>query len=90
MSLKDEIDGHTVLAGLLAHPAGHSMSPAMYNATFEKLGLNDAYLSFDVDAPELAHALQAMRSLHFWVVICRCRISKRPYRCWTNFRRPQN
>lgn len=65
MSLKDEIDGHTVLAGLLAHPAGHSMSPAMYNATFEKLGLNDAYLSFDVDAPELAHALQAMRSLHF-------------------------
>ncbi|EPC72491.1 shikimate 5-dehydrogenase [Lacticaseibacillus paracasei subsp. paracasei Lpp126] len=43
MSLKDEIDGHTVLAGLLAHPAGHSMSPAMYNATFEKLGLNDAY-----------------------------------------------
>ncbi|WKZ96609.1 shikimate dehydrogenase [Lacticaseibacillus paracasei] len=65
MSLKDEIDGHTVLAGLLAHPAGHSMSPAMYNATFEKLGLNDAYLSFDVDAPELAHALQAMRGLHF-------------------------
>ena len=34
MSLKDEIDGHTVLAGLLAHPAGHSMSPAMYNAAF--------------------------------------------------------
>lgn len=65
MSLKDEIDGHTALAGLFAHPAGHSLSPAMYNATFEKLGLNDAYLSFDVDAPELAHALQAMRSLHF-------------------------
>ena len=65
MAQKDEIDGHTVLAGLLAHPAGHSLLPAMYNATFEALGLNDVYLSFDVDVPELGHALQSMRSLHF-------------------------
>ena len=33
------IDGKTRLICLLGHPVAHSLSPAMHNAAFEKLGL---------------------------------------------------
>ena len=42
------IDGRTKLIGLLATPIGHSLSPAMHNMAFRQLGLNCAYMAFEV------------------------------------------
>ncbi|MEW6582956.1 MAG: shikimate dehydrogenase [Actinomycetota bacterium] len=45
------IDSHTRMTGILGWPVEHSLSPAMHNAAFTRLGLNWAYLAFPV-APE--------------------------------------
>ncbi|MCQ7013123.1 shikimate dehydrogenase, partial [Clostridioides difficile] len=58
------IDGHTTMLGLFGSPVGHSGSPAMYNYSFEKAGINDAYLAFDIQADEMASALTKMRVLN--------------------------
>lgn len=57
------IDGHTILIGLMAYPIRHSMSPTMHNTAFEALGLNYAYLAFDIDGPQLADGVKALRTL---------------------------
>ena len=57
------IDGHTILIGLMAYPIRHSMSPTMHNTAFEALGLNYAYLAFDIDRPQLADGVKALRTL---------------------------
>ena len=46
--MEHRIDGHTRLFCLIGSPVGHSGSPAMYNYSFDKLGLNNAYLAFDI------------------------------------------
>ncbi|WP_461214664.1 shikimate dehydrogenase [Lacticaseibacillus sp. GG6-2] len=58
------IDGHTRLYGLLAHPAAHSLSPAMHNLAFERCGINARYLAFDVTEATLPTAVAAIRDLH--------------------------
>ncbi len=52
----------TRLCGIIGKPVDHSMSPAIHNAAFEKLGLNYAYLAFNVD--DVEGALRGMRSLN--------------------------
>ena len=42
------IDGHTKMYCLIGSPVGHSGSPAMYNYSFDRLGINSAYLAYDV------------------------------------------
>lgn len=59
----ERIDGHTILIGLLATPIRHSMSPTMHNNAFAMLGLNYAYLAFEVGQKELPNAVQAIRTL---------------------------
>lgn len=59
----ERIDGHTILIGLMAHPIRHSMSPTMHNNAFAKLGLNFAYLAFEIDSDQLAAGVQAIRTL---------------------------
>ena len=40
--------------GILAHPAGHSLSPVMFGAAFEAVGLDDySYEVFDVEPADL-------------------------------------
>ncbi len=58
------IDGHTQLYGLLAHPAAHSLSPAMHNLAFERCGINARYLAFDVTEATLPSVVTAIRSMH--------------------------
>ena len=59
----ERIDGHTILIGLLATPIRHPMSPTMHNNAFAMLGLNYAYLAFEVGQQELPSAVQAIRTL---------------------------
>lgn len=59
----ERIDGHTLLIGLMAYPIRHSMSPTMHNNAFAKLGLNYAYLAFEIDNDKLEDAVQSIRTL---------------------------
>ncbi len=59
--MEKRITGHTRLLALIGSPVGHSGSPAMYNYSFEKLGLDYAYVAFDVKEQDVKQALDAMR-----------------------------
>lgn len=58
------INGKTQLIGLLATPIGHSLSPSMHNMAFKKLGLNYAYLAFEVGNDSLEDAIKGLRALN--------------------------
>ncbi len=62
--MEKRISGHTRLLALIGSPVGHSGSPAMYNYCFEKLGLDYAYVAFDVKEDGVKGALDAMRLFH--------------------------
>ena len=59
--MEKRITGHTGLLALIGSPVGHSASPLMYNYSFEKLGLDYAYVAFDVKEQDVKAALDAMR-----------------------------
>lgn len=58
-----KISGRTKLYGLFGSPVEHSKSPAMYNYCFEKWGLDNVYLAFDVPAEEAGKAIEAFRTM---------------------------
>lgn len=59
-----EISGHTQMLCLIGSPVSHSGSPAMYNYSFQKLGLDYAYLAFDVKEEQTEEAVRALRLLN--------------------------
>lgn len=59
--MKKKISGHTKLLALIGSPVEHSGSPAMYNYSFDKLGLDYTYVVFDVKEDGVKQALDAMR-----------------------------
>ena len=59
-----QIDSKTILTGLFASPSAHSVSPIIHNNSFEKLGLNYAYLSFEVNKDNLKDAVQSIKTLN--------------------------
>lgn len=61
--ITERLTGHTLLISLIATPIRHSMSPTMHNESFKKLGLDYAYLAFEVGNEELADAVQGIRAL---------------------------
>lgn len=62
--MEKRISGHTRLLALIGSPVEHSASPLMYNCSFEKLGLDYAYVAFDVKEQDVKAALDAMRLFH--------------------------
>ena len=59
--MAERITGHTELIGLMAYPIRHSSSPAMHNEAFAYLGLDYAYLAFEVDnSTELCGAVNTI------------------------------
>lgn len=55
------ITGSTGLIALLGSPVSHSKSPAMHNAAFAALGLDFAYLAFDIKESEIKEAIDGLR-----------------------------
>ncbi|WP_096201341.1 shikimate dehydrogenase [Bacillus sp. FJAT-45350] len=51
------------LFGLLGHPVGHSMSPAMHNDAFASLELSHFYHAFDVPEENLKTAVEGLKAL---------------------------
>ena len=61
--MNNMINATTILTGLLGHPVRHSISPRMHNEAFRLLGLDYAYLCFDVDETHLGEAVAELRAL---------------------------
>ncbi len=61
--MAERITGHTELIGLIATPIRHSKSPTMHNEAFAKLGLDYAYLAFEVGNEELEDAVKGLKAL---------------------------
>ena len=64
--MENRINGHTRLFCLIGSPVGHSGSPAMYNYSFERTGIDAAYLAFNIPleetekaAADCAHSLRS-------------------------------
>ncbi len=62
--MEKRITGHTEMIGLIATPIRHSKSPTMHNAAFQKLGLDYAYLAFEVGQNELEDTVKGFRALN--------------------------
>jgi shikimate dehydrogenase len=53
----------TRVVGIIGEPIRHSLSPAIHNAAFEALGLDWAYLAFEVGSDQVMAATEAVRAL---------------------------
>jgi shikimate dehydrogenase len=56
------ITGETKLAGVIATPIRHSISPLIHNAAFKELGINAVYLAFETKSEDFAKAIDAIRA----------------------------
>ena len=59
--MESRITGTTGLLALIGSPVSHSGSPAMYNYSFAKLGLDYVYVALDIKEDRVADAIAAMR-----------------------------
>lgn len=62
--MDNRITGHTKLYCLIGSPVGHSGSPAMYNYSFARTGVDAAYLAFDIPLELVQEGVDALKVLH--------------------------
>ena len=62
--METRISGHTRLFALIGSPVGHSGSPAMYNYSFARLGIDAAYLAFDIPVDKVGEGIAALKMLN--------------------------
>jgi shikimate dehydrogenase len=75
-----EIDARTKLCGVIGNPVEHSLSPAIHNAAFQKLGLNFVYLAFKVEDVEGAiRGIRALGNLRGFSVTIPHKVAVLPY-----------
>ena len=55
------IDAETRLYGVIGNPVRHSLSPVIHNGAFQRMGLNAAYLAFEVK--NLEEAVKGIKGL---------------------------
>lgn len=61
--MEKRITGYTTLIGLLATPIKHTNSPKMHNEAFSYLGLDYAYLAFEVGNDGLEDAVKGLKAM---------------------------
>lgn len=61
--MEKRITGYTTLIGLLATPIKHTSSPKMHNEAFSYLGLDYAYLAFEVGNDGLEDAVKGLKTI---------------------------
>lgn len=71
--MNKHINGNTRLAGVIGWPIEHSLSPAMHNAAYARLGLDWVYLPLpvreSVDVPAVVAAIRALPFVGFNVTM---------------------
>ncbi len=53
----------TELCAIILHPSGHTLSPLLHRQAYRELGIDAAYVAFDVLPDQLDSAVAGMRSL---------------------------
>ncbi len=61
--MEARISGHTKLFCLIGSPVGHSGSPAMYNYSFARTGIDAAYLAFEIPLEQVKEGVAALKTL---------------------------
>ena len=61
--MESRISGHTKLYCLIGSPVGHSGSPAMYNYSFARTGVDAAYLAFAIPLEQTVAGVAALKAL---------------------------
>ncbi len=59
----NRIEGTTRIVGLMGYPIGHTLSPAMHNAAFRRLGLDFTYIPMPVKPGDIERAVQSIKPL---------------------------
>lgn len=62
--MEKRITGYTQLLGIIATPIRHSKSPVMHNTACRYLGLDYAYLAFDIQPEQLEDAVKGLKALN--------------------------
>lgn len=62
--MESRISGTTRLLGVIGTPVHHSKSPLMYNHSFQKLGLDYAYLAFDTPIEKVSDVIESIKTLN--------------------------
>lgn len=65
MTQSGPLGGQPRQLGLIGHPVGHSVSPAMHNAAFAHQKMNCHYAAYAVEPAMLKGALEGIRALGF-------------------------
>ena len=58
-----EINGETKILAVIGDPIAHSLSPQMHNANIKSLGINYAYLAFNVKEKNIKDVIRGAKSL---------------------------
>lgn len=53
----------TTVFGVMGDPIGHSLSPAIHNASYKAVGYKGVYLPFHISASEFSTAIEAYRAI---------------------------
>lgn len=75
-----DINAQTQLCGVIGNPVEHSLSPAIHNAAFRKLGLNYVYLAFRVENLDSAiHGVRALGNVRGFSVTIPHKVAVMPF-----------
>jgi len=62
--MERRISGTTTMYGLIGSPVSHSGSPAMYNYSFQKLGIDSVYLAWEIKEGQVAEFIESAKLLN--------------------------
>lgn len=62
--MEKSISGYTKLAGVIAKPIKHSLSPSIHNTAYQELGIDAVYLAFEVENNNFDQAIEAMKTFN--------------------------
>lgn len=60
-----EISATTTMFALIGNPTGHSLSPALHNASFRALGIDARYVCHDVAAKDVGVAVAGLKAIGY-------------------------
>lgn len=59
--MKQGISGYTRLAGVIANPIKHSLSPMIHNYGYQQTGVDAVYLAFEVERQDFLQTLETVK-----------------------------
>jgi len=61
--IREAINGHTTISGVVGWPLTYTMSPAIHNRQIEKFNINSCYLPFRIEPNQLKETFLGFRSI---------------------------